>query len=176
MTTYEFRSAHDPITSRVKPQIVGEELERINARDGKVAAKTVVDEAEDKKSPLHPAFTWKNAVAAVKWRLHEARNLIKLVRIVAPDDNEEPSKPAWVYIPPETGTKNGHYQSVDRAVVLLDEWARGIEAATGKLNAAAKSLADLKRLAGEQKDDNAWRITLAMEAVKTAQKALELPS
>jgi hypothetical protein len=67
------------------PEVI-EELERITkANGGVLKAEDVVDTARSKKSPLHEYFDWEDGEAAQKWRLHQARQLIRVtVRVITP--------------------------------------------------------------------------------------------
>jgi len=55
--------------------------------DGVLAPVDVVTAAKPKRSPLHELFTWDNGACAEKWRLHEARMVIRAyVTIIPPDE------------------------------------------------------------------------------------------
>lgn len=60
---------------------VQDELQAIYERDGVISPSAVVEAAKPKDSPLHPYFTWNQSAAAEQWRLHEARQLIKRVKV-----------------------------------------------------------------------------------------------
>lgn len=55
-----------------KAQEVGESLEEIQMKYGKLRPKLVVQEAEDDQHELHPYFDWEDEKAAMKWRLQQA--------------------------------------------------------------------------------------------------------
>jgi hypothetical protein len=77
------------------PQVIGEELDRIAAANaGKLTPKATVAAAADPANPLHPHFEWDDARAAHAHRLHQARHLISLVRIV--DDERHHDPPAFL--------------------------------------------------------------------------------
>ena len=48
----------------------------------------VVEAAKPETSPIHKYFTWDDTEAGIQWRLHEARNLIRMVITVLPAVNE----------------------------------------------------------------------------------------
>lgn len=60
-----------------------EALLDIYKKHGKLTPEIVVEEAKDKKSPLHEEFDWNNKEAGQKWRVHQARLLICRVHIVS---------------------------------------------------------------------------------------------
>lgn len=62
-----------------QPSKIVEELKRIaRENDGILKAETVVKVARHPASPLHDSFTWDDDEAAERWRLHQARNLIRV--------------------------------------------------------------------------------------------------
>lgn len=74
----------------IPAQTAGEELDRIRRRDGHIAPRVVVDEARPEDAPLHPAFEWRDEVAAENWREHEARQLVRQVRVITPPVERTP--------------------------------------------------------------------------------------
>ncbi len=62
-------------------EIIVKELERAKV-DGNIHLQTLVDNAKPENAPLHGEFTWSNGEAADKWRLYEARQIVKSVEIV----------------------------------------------------------------------------------------------
>ena len=71
----------------VKPQVVGETLERIAKRNnGIVSAHDVVEEARPENSSLHPCFdTWDVAEAAELHWIEQARKVIRSVEVIVTD-------------------------------------------------------------------------------------------
>ena len=57
------------------------ELKAIEDRAGRLTPEQVVDAAASEDSALHECFTWDDSEAAAKWRLDEARAIIRSVRI-----------------------------------------------------------------------------------------------
>ena len=91
MTDYCFRkSPHSFYTNNVEAQDAGEELERINEKYGQTTASNVVDESRPEKAVLHEAFEWDDEVAAEEHRKTQARSLIKTVRVIHPEEGEQP--------------------------------------------------------------------------------------
>lgn len=78
-TVYKWR-AHAGVP--IPAQVAGEELERIRTvNNGRLAQETVVEEARDKKSPLHPAFEWNDKRAAHQYRLSQAGYVIRMLSV-----------------------------------------------------------------------------------------------
>jgi len=68
-------SGHDP-------QVVGEELERLRELNGdKLTPPRVVEAAQPEESPLHTLFEWYNSEAARKYRLQQARHVLRVTVI-----------------------------------------------------------------------------------------------
>lgn len=80
------------VGARIKldPQCVGNELERIiEQNDGALTPAMVVLEARSEFAPLHPHFEWNDGIAADKYRVEQARYLIRSV-LVTYERNEKP--------------------------------------------------------------------------------------
>jgi len=80
--------------SRVKSdaETIFKAVEAAKDACGNVELQTLVDQARPKNAPLHQEFTWTNREAAEKWRLHEARQVVKSIEVV--HDNSKPTR-AW---------------------------------------------------------------------------------
>ena len=91
MSNYEFRNgAH---INGVTADEAGDELARIYVEKGELTAPLVVDESRPEEAPLHPAFEWDDAVAAERHREHQARNIIRSVKVI-----DKPSEPVYVHV------------------------------------------------------------------------------
>ena len=68
------------------------ELRKIErANGGVLLPEAVVEYAKDESTALHSAFEWDDSAAAVAWRVHQARNLIRvMVQIVEDPRSSEP--------------------------------------------------------------------------------------
>ena len=53
----------------------------IESKGGKLTPAQVVEAAKDEASPIHECFTWDDSVAAAAYRIEQARELIRRVRI-----------------------------------------------------------------------------------------------
>lgn len=68
----------------------------------------VVTAAQPEDSPLHAYFTWDDTEAAKKWRLEEARALIRSVRIEVTYENNILRVPAYLKDPDVPGDEQGY--------------------------------------------------------------------
>lgn len=93
MVQYVFRD--EPLTikaaKKAKPQVIGDALSAIaTANGGRLTPVAVVDSARDPSHPLHVHFEWDDAKAAESFRLEQAREIIRVVRVE--DDEREPPR------------------------------------------------------------------------------------
>lgn len=58
-----------------------EHLQNVYDQHSRLTARLVVDTARDKNSPLHQHFEWDDSVAGEKYREHQARDLIRSIKI-----------------------------------------------------------------------------------------------
>jgi hypothetical protein len=71
---------------------IREELEAIaEANNGLLLAEDVVEFAKDPNTALHDKFNWDDTSAAIQYRLHQARQIIR-VNVTVVDNVEEPVK------------------------------------------------------------------------------------
>ena len=115
----------------IDAQTAGSELDRIRRRDGTIKPAAVVAEARPEEAPLHPAFEWRDPVAAEQWREHQASKLIKVVRVV-PSAPQEPRvasvRPVTQVAPTVVEQYSPMAREVQQAVGLVIEARRSIEA------------------------------------------------
>jgi len=105
---------------------VREELERLaHAHGGELHPAAVVAAARSEESPLHNSFDWDDSEAAGKWRLHQARMLIKAVVVYDRDEESEPVR-MFVSLTSDRAT-NGYrlltnvLSDVEQRACLLDD-------------------------------------------------------
>lgn len=141
---------------------VRKELERIYKRDGALTATAVLKEAAQKGSPLHEHFTWDDSEAAQQWRLVQARNLIKRVKVISPAGTEE----RIIHVPSITRGE-GEYQVQSVVASQPDKFERAMASARADLEAAEESVGVLNSLKKNKK------LTDAGKMVSKARKLVE---
>ena len=62
-------------------EVAAKELEKIQKKKGKILPEYVVEEAENENSPLHDVFEWDDTVAASRFRIQQARDLIRNIQV-----------------------------------------------------------------------------------------------
>src|SRR3990167_1089883 len=62
------------------PEVRARLAELTAAAGGRLTPERVVEDARNESSPLHRLFDWSDAEAAAKWRLEQARMVLRAVR------------------------------------------------------------------------------------------------
>src|SRR5215469_5515055 len=114
------------------------ELERLaRIHGGTLLPEQVVEAARKKNSPLHASFEWDNTAAAQQWRLHQARQLLRVsVTFLEHDDKRTPTK-TFVSLTADRGA-TGYRLMVDvlsddeRRAQLLDDARAEMKTFTAK--------------------------------------------
>lgn len=93
--------------------VIIDELERIRQKNnGLLRPETVIREANNPENPLHQYFDWNNNEAAQKWRLEQARRLIRVAVTVIHPEKEEPVR-TYVSLVEDRRKGNGYRATVD---------------------------------------------------------------
>lgn len=127
------------------PKIISE-LKRIaTANDGILVAEHVVEAAKRAASPLHNMFDWDDSEAANKWRIHQARQLIRVtVEYIGKGEDKIPMR---VFVSLTDDRVEGGYRVT--AQVLSDAAKRKqmLDDAIEEMNRFRRKYAALKELA-----------------------------
>lgn len=159
---YAYRIEDGDEALGVDAQTAGSELDRIRRRDGTIRPDVVVDEARPEEAPLHPAFEWRDPVAAEQWREHQASTLIKVVRVV-------PAAPAELRV----ASVRPVTQAMAPVVEHYDPMAREVQEAVGLVVEARRKIEALK-LRTQRTGDRRSMIALgvAFKMLEEAHEAL----
>lgn len=114
------------------------------ANDGVIEPRRVVDAARDPDSPLHDCFTWDDTVAGERYRLDQARRLIR-VYVVKLLPGDVPPVRAFVSLTTDRKAGGGYRALVD---VLNDEalYAQMLEDALDEMNSFKVKYGRIKEL------------------------------
>lgn len=150
------KGAH--VKGGISAQVAGQELQRIRDKHEGITPEVLVDESRPEAAPLHPAFTWDDAVAAENWRKDEARHIVKSVRVEYADSSEP--EPAYVNVkrsePEEGGDVSfSYYENTRAAVQDFSLYESAWRSARASVDSAVRALSDLERVAREQVNDQA---------------------
>lgn len=121
----------------VPASTVGAEFEKIEARDGVLTNRSVLDSARPVSSPIHRIFEWDDTKAAEQYRLGQATRLIcNVVAVTEPTESKKPIEVrAYVNV---SEKKEGSFVSVSQAF-SVEEWREKV------LRDAFEELAAFKR-------------------------------
>lgn len=134
----------------VSAQIAGEELEKIEARDGEITPRAVVEEARPEGSKLHNVFEWDDEKAAEQYRLTQASHFIRCI-VVRPMPEDKVKEPVRMYInqnPTDTGQyRSGSFINLKSALENPDSRAVILSNAKHELRVFRSKYQRLKELA-----------------------------
>ena len=165
MIKYRFKE-DEPLTikaaDKANPQKIGEALAKITeANKGHLVPAAVVQAARDAKHILHRHFEWNDKAAAEKFRLDQARSLIRCIHVDS-EDAESGATRAFLSIREKDGTS---YRSItdvlnsadlqqrvlaqaERDLLAFESRYRNLEDICSLIRAARERLA-VRRSAGQ---------------------------
>lgn len=123
----------------VDAQVAGQEMERIYNRDGILDPAVIVQESKDKHAPLHGCFEWNDTVAANKYRVNQAKEIIRSIVTVSEHTNQETR--AFVYV-------NQEYQPLSVVIRNPEDTATLLRQAINELRWFEQKYSKLQELAG----------------------------
>lgn len=120
-----------PVRSEIEQRI----KDLADAHDGRLTPELLIAEAKSSDSPLHQEFEWDDSIAAHRYRIDQARELIRSVRYVFRTEHIKVTTVAYVR-DPEASPSDAGYISVDRVKhnedmqrdVLISEFKRAADA------------------------------------------------
>jgi len=122
-----------------------EEIQQIGEE---VKPEQVLDKAKDKKSELHKCFDWNDSTAAEKYRLIQARDVIRHLIVVQKNEDDEQKEPVQfrVMLKNERTHESGYKQTVIM-VKDEDEYRKLLEQAYAELHSFKQKYSCLSELA-----------------------------
>lgn len=130
----------------VEPDTAWQEMQSLIPVHGVIRPDDVVELARDSASSMHGAFTWDDSKAAKKQRRHEARQLIRNLRIVYDSGREVPAL-VNVRIDTPTGKRQGYTNTPD-ALNTPTLQRQVLKQALSMMLSAEKRFKNLAELAG----------------------------
>jgi DNA repair ATPase RecN len=129
-----------------------------------------VQAAKPKESPAHDGFEWNNSKAANEYRLVQARQWLRVVKV---EVSGEPQR--MVHVPvrqQDTGRiADGYYKPISVVVENQDEYAAALEQARSKLASAAEAVDELSEVATQEA--KLRNVRIAAHGIQTAREALQ---
>jgi hypothetical protein len=95
-----------------------------------VTPQQIVEYAKDENTELHKCFTWDNNVAAEKWRLQEARQIVVCLRITKEENEVKTNTPIRVFYKTDD---DGGYKPTQVIVKNADEYEKLLNRVTNEL-------------------------------------------
>lgn len=83
-------------SAKVDANTVGREFEAIEARDGRLTKKAIVDAARPVDSPMHSMYEWDDAIAGEKYRESQAGFYIRSLEVTIVQTGSTSGKPVMV--------------------------------------------------------------------------------
>ena len=105
--------------------------------------KTLLEANRDAGAVLHDEFEWNDDVAAEKYRVHQAGQIIRMLCVV-PETEEPEAVPIRAYFPT---SENKTYERIDVIVKHKDKYAELLASAYSELKAFQQKYKMLKELA-----------------------------
>lgn len=120
-------------------------LKELKSKHGSLQPDVVVAAAK-KDARLHDCFDWSDSIAARKWRLHQARNLIRIMVEVEDIGGKEYQVRAFYSLPSDRQRGDGYRSRRD--VMANEEWREElIQACLDQLNRTKEEYKILTELA-----------------------------
>lgn len=169
MTSYQFtREPKQFNDDAIDAQTAGEELTRIHAEHGRLTPRDVVDESRPEDAPLHPAFEWRDDIAADEFRQIQARSLIKTVEVIRPAAAEHEPEPAYVKV----ASSPARYEPPAKAVRSPEMFESAFMLACQRLRAAEQALEQLQQVAKRERPDAFGKCGRAVYVLRQVQNML----
>lgn len=127
-------------------QLVAEEVQSLIDKNGSATPDAILDKARDASTELHKCFTWHDHVAAEKWRMQEARTLIRHL-VVEVKDEAKPDTTTTVRLFHKVDTSwDAGYKPIQHIVRNIDEYQSLLNNAKRELVAFRKKYERLSEL------------------------------
>lgn len=130
MAAFEYRYgfASPAGLHKVAADVVGKVCEELERSESGLTPRSLLDYSRDVNSPTHDEFEWDDSVAAEKFRLKQAHQLIIDLRIVHDNADREVTKDRAFIVTPE---RKSEYVPLQKALTN-DEWRIGLLAQARK--------------------------------------------
>lgn len=135
---------------RVSADIVGAEMERIEARDGQVTSKSLLDAGRPEESVLHSLFEWDDSKAAELYRLRQATEVITHIHVMVEESQKESFRAYVNIVPMRDGeqTQRGQYVNIRSAMENEENRKVVLQNALHEMNMFVEKYSAYKELSG----------------------------
>lgn len=108
----------------------------------KITPQEMIEKARDEQSELHKCFEWNDTVAAEKYRLQQARNVLSML-VFKPKTEEE--QPVRIF---SLTTEKSMYQPTKQFLVQADEYQDLLKRALAELETFKRKYRTINELEG----------------------------
>lgn len=135
-----------PGLMKASAEVAGKECQRLQDSVEGLTPETLLDASRSEKAPLHDEFEWRDDVAAERFRLRQAQDIIRNIVIVECKDGEATTKVDRAFVSTPGG--RSIYVSLQSAITN-DDWRNHLLAeARRELGWFAQKYRRIKELAG----------------------------
>ena len=134
-------------TSTITNKEVIAELYRLaKSNGGLLLPEMVVEAARSEDSAMHDSFEWDDSIAAQSYRIHQARNMIRVVVSYLPSDKSETAHRVFVSLL-EDRNEDGGYRTMVSVMSDKDLRSQLLSVAKTEMECFERKYAQLKELA-----------------------------
>ena len=128
------------------PQLIGERVKELETQSatGVCTSEAYVSDAMEETSPLHRTIEWDDGNAAWSWRNHQARQVVRSLRIIVDDEVQDAPAFVSVRIVVGDGVAQGYRTTTELPTRDLQEQV--LQDTLKALNGYRRRHAGLKRL------------------------------
>jgi len=146
-------------------------INRMLKRKNSLTASGLLEEASKESSPLHGLFEWDNSKAAEKYRLIQARNVLRRYNVTESDPEAK-----LVHVPAviiqKGDSPEGQYKRAGAIVSQPTEFERAMSEALNRLKSAKEAVDLLQNLANKGGDDRAGALAALLQTIEATSEAL----
>lgn len=142
-------------------------LNEVRNTCGILTAENVVNAARSKDNPLHKAFEWDDNIAAERYRLQQAGQLIRCVVII-----EEKQEPYRYFTLAGGATEKATYIPTSMVVAQPDLLQDGLGRLRRELQGSLRSVEELIRVAEKNNPATTKKLVKALAGLQKAKNAL----
>lgn len=145
---YNWAPGRSAMFGKLDANVVGPEIERLEKKyKHALEPQQLLDEARSVQSPIHAAFDWNDETAAEKYRLVQARNLLRSVNVtIITPDREERVVPVFVSSQKKTDLTKRSYSSTEYAMSDPELRSEVLKLALREFAALRRKYAELNEL------------------------------
>ncbi len=126
-----YKARWETVIFRADAQKCAEEITEICNDIGSATPQQILEKARDESTELHKCFTWDDTIAAEKYRLAQARQVVCKLKIeIIEQEKQEPTPIRFFYKTDKSGYKPTSFivKHVDEYQFLLERALRELEA------------------------------------------------